>query len=157
MSGGDLARPPDRRPAPRRHEHPLERPRVSFVEIRLFLALAIFFTAAGVVYYVWSDEWFGTVLFILSGVVGAIVGGYLFLQARLEASLAPNEEGRPSVGAVPVEEEYLPHASPWPLELGFGGSVALVGLVLGRWVFLAGAAACAHALWGWIAQSRRRG
>jgi len=158
MSAGEQpSRPPDPTPAPHPGEVPLERPRVAFVEIRLFLAMTVFFVLAGVVYYIWSDEWAGTVLFILSGGLTALTGGYLLLQARLEAQLASAEEGRPSEAAEPVgDEEYLPHASPWPLELGVGLTIAFVGLILGRWVFLAGGAFAAHALYGWIDQSRRR-
>lgn len=159
MAGAEPSNPPDPTPAPRRGERPDERPRLTFVEIRFFGAMTLFFVAAGVVYYVWSKEWAGTVLFILSSGMAALTGGYLFLQARLESRLdaAEPEEGRPSVGAAPTgDDEYLPHSSPWPLELGLGMAVTFVGLVLGRWVFIAGAAFCAHALYGWIDQSRRR-
>lgn len=172
MSGEEPSRPPDEREAPRTGEHAEERPRLTFVEVRMFGALTLFFVAAGVVYYLWSKEWAGTVLFVLSSGLAAITGGYLFLQARLEAQLGDDgddgdgsgdgeerdeHEGLPSVGASAAgDEEYLPTSSPWPLELGTGMTLAFIGLVLGRWVFLAGAAFCAHALYGWIDQSRRR-
>lgn len=123
------------------------------VEIRLFGLMAAFFAVAGAVYYVWSDEWAGTVLLVLSSGLAGMTGGYLFLQSRLERNLSGDAGER---GEVAGEHEYLPHSSPWPLELGFGSTVTLVGLVLGRPVLLAGVAICAHALYGWLSQSRRR-
>jgi hypothetical protein len=125
-----------------------------FVEIRLYGLLTILFALAGIVYYVWSDEWAGTVLLILSSGLTGLTGGYLYLQARLERRL---RDGGGSAGGEPGgAEEYLPHTSPWPLELGVGLTVLLVGFVLGRWVVVGGAAVCAHACYGWIEQSRRR-
>ncbi len=123
------------------------------VEIRLFGLMAAFFALAGVVYYVWSEEWAGTVLFVLSSGLAGMTGGYLFLQARLERNLSGEAGEQGEAGG---EHEYLPHSSPWPLELGFGSTVTLVGLVLGRPVLLAGLAISAHALYGWLSQSRRR-
>jgi cytochrome c oxidase subunit IV len=123
------------------------------VEVRLFGLMTVFFAVAGVVYYVWSEEWAGTVLLVLSSGLAGMTGGYLFLQARLERNLSA-EAGE--LGEAGGEHEYLPHSSPWPLELGFGSTISLVGLVLGRPVVLAGLAICAHALYGWLSQSRRR-
>jgi hypothetical protein len=124
------------------------------VEIRLFGLMTLFFAVAGVVYYVWSDEWAGTVLLVLTSGLAGMTGGYLFLQARLERTVSDDSDATGQPGG---QEEYLPHSSPWPLELGFGSTVTLVGLVLGRPVLLAGLAICAHALYGWLSQSRRRG
>lgn len=123
------------------------------VEVRLFGVMTLFFAVAGVVYYVWSKEWAGTVLLVLTSGLAGLTGGYLFLQARLERKLSDDDVATGHPGG---EGEYLPHSSPWPLELGFGSTVTLVGLVLGRPVLLAGLAICAHALYGWLAQSRRR-
>jgi hypothetical protein len=124
------------------------------VEVRLFGLMTVFFAVAGVVYYVWSEEWAGTVLLVLSSGLAGMTGGYLFLQARLDRKLSNADAV--GTGEAGGEHDYLPHSSPWPLELGFGGTVTLVGLVLGRPVLLAGLAVCAHALFGWLSQSRRR-
>jgi Cytochrome c oxidase subunit IV len=115
-------------------------------EIGLFAALTAFLVLAGVGYYLFSDEWAGTVLLILGGGLAAITAGYFFLQARLAAG---DDEGD-----VDEPEAETDHASIWPLEMGAGMTVAFLGLVLGRFVLLFGLVLVVHSLVGWIAQSR---
>jgi hypothetical protein len=124
---------------------------------RLTALLVISLVVTGVGYGVWSNtEWSGTVLFVLTAGFVAIAGGYVALQARLHRTLgAPARES----SAAPDEQQedlYLPHTSIWPFELGTGTTLTLLGFVLGRVVLVLGLAVTAHALVGWIAQTRRR-
>jgi hypothetical protein len=118
-------------------------------EVALFGVLTVFLVLAGVVYYVWSDEWAGTVLLVLGGGLSGITGGYFAFQVRLErADLA--DAGEP----VPVEPEVPIHASIWPLEMGAGMTITCLGLVLGRFVLLFGLVLAVHSVVGWVTQSR---
>ena len=121
---------------------------------RLIAVLVVALVGAGVVYGAWSDiEWSGTILFVLTAGFVAIAGGYVALQARLHRTLgAPARE----TAGEHDDDLYLPHASIWPFELGTGTTVTLLGFVLGRVVLVFGLALTAHALIGWIGQSRRR-
>jgi hypothetical protein len=133
---------------------PMSTPRRRFhAEVGIYGSLAVFLAAGGIVYGVWSGEAAGTVLLVLTGVFAAIVAGYLALQDRLEKATA---RATP-VDAEPVEDDqFLPHASIWPAEMGVGMALGLTGLALG-WAFLVpGAVLVVHALGGWISQSRRR-
>ena len=80
------------------------------VEIRLFGLMTVFFAVAGVVYYVWSREWAGTVLLVLSSGLAGMTGGYLFLQARLERR--PGRREAAADGEAGGEDEYLPALEP---------------------------------------------
>jgi Cytochrome c oxidase subunit IV len=119
-------------------------------EIALFGALTLFLVVGGIVYYVWSEEWAGTILLVLGGGLAAITGGYFYFQGRLERADIADEGERPA----PVEEPAAIHASIWPFEMGAGMTVACVGLVLGRFVLLLGLVVTVHAVVGWIIQSR---
>jgi Cytochrome c oxidase subunit IV len=125
--------------------------------IRLTALLVVALVGAGVSYGAWSNvEWSGTVLFVLTAGFVAIAGGYIALQARLHRTLGAPAGDAPDGTAEHDDDLYLPHASIWPFELGTGTTLTLLGFVLGRVVLVFGLAVTAHALVGWIGQSRRR-
>jgi uncharacterized membrane protein YfcA len=122
-------------------------------EVVLYTALAAFLVAGGVIYGVWSREAAGTVLLILVGCFAGIVAGYLAFQDRLErttARAATTEEPEP------VDDQFLPHASIWPFEMGVGMATTFTGMVLGWAILAPGLVLLAHSIIGWIAQSRAR-
>jgi Cytochrome c oxidase subunit IV len=125
-------------------------PSVRF-EMLLFGVLTAFLVVAGVVYYVWSDEWAGTVLLVLAGGLSAISAGYFYFQGRLERGDVSRAGER---GPAPVAEPAAIHASIWPLEMGGGMTITFLGLVLSRLIVLLGLVLMLHAVVGWIAQSR---
>ena len=122
-------------------------------EVLIYGALAVFLVLGGVIYGVWSGEQAGTVLLVLTGVFAAIVAGYLGLQDRLERTAAQAETAEPEPV---VDDQFLPHASIWPFEMGAGAALALSGVVLGWAVFVPGVILVVHAIVGWIIQSRHR-
>jgi hypothetical protein len=122
-------------------------------EVVIYGALAVFLVLGGVIYGVWSGEQAGTVLFILTGAFAAIVAGYLGLQDRLERTTA--RAGTTESGPV-EEDQFLPHASVWPFEMGAGTALALSGVVLGWAFFVPGVILVLHSLIGWTVQSRQR-
>jgi Cytochrome c oxidase subunit IV len=123
-------------------------------EIRIFAGFTVMLTIMGVVYGVWSrGEGAGTAMLILSGVCTGIIGGYLAVMARASSRSAEQTTTRTNEAG---DDHYLPHASVWPLELGAGMTLSMVGLMLGRPILVVGALVALHALWGWARQSRRR-
>jgi Cytochrome c oxidase subunit IV len=122
-------------------------------EVAIYTALAAFLIGGGIIYGVWSREEAGTALLVLTGVFAGIVAGYLGLQDRLERRTA--RAGTTESGPV-EEEQFLPHASVWPFEMGAGMALALSGVVLGWALFVPGVILVVHALIGWTIQSRQR-
>src|SRR5262249_14694159 len=101
-------------------------------EVGTYGAMAASLALGGIIYGVWSREAIGTILLVLTGVFAGIVAGYLALQDRLEkttARAATTEEEPPE------SDQFLPHASIWPFEMGAGTALALSGVVLG-WALL---------------------
>ena len=122
-------------------------------EVVLYSALSVFLVMGGVVYGVWSREAAGTVLLVLVGVFSGIVAGYLAFQDRLERTTV---RGSPEEAEEEEHDQYLPHSSIWPFEMGVGMATSFTGMVLGWAILVPGLLILAHSVVGWIGQSRRR-
>jgi Cytochrome c oxidase subunit IV len=124
-----------------------------YSDVAIFGALAAFLVLGGVVYGVFSGEASGTILLVLTGVFAAIVAGYLGLQDRLERSAARTQAPE----SEPVDDDqFLPHASIWPFEMGAGMALTGAGVVLGWAILVPGLVLLLHSIAGWIIQSRHR-
>jgi hypothetical protein len=139
-----MGRPGELASTPRRRFH---------AEVLLYTGLALALGLGGLVYYVWSKEAAGTVLLTASGGFAAIVAAYLGFQDRLERTMA---RAPTSDGAVSDDDQFLPHASIWPFEMGVGVATTLTGMVLGWAILVPGLVLLMHSVIGWIGQSRRR-
>jgi hypothetical protein len=140
-----MAQPGELASAPERRFH---------AEVVLYTALSVFLMLGGVIYGVWSREAAGTVLLVLVGLFAGIVAGYLAFQDRLERTTA---RGSTEDAELEEHDQYLPHSSIWPFEMGVGMATSFTGLVLGWAVLVPGLLLLAHSIVGWIGQSRRRG
>ena len=139
---------------------------------RLFLAIGAFVALLGVIYWSTAYEESGTVMLLLTAVLGLWIATYLWLHTRslggpaIDAGAEPGTQlGRPGPGAdepVPVgtgataPEPYLPHASAWPFAIGLGAATLANGLVLGLWVIVPGVALLVLGIGGFVRQTRRR-
>ena len=118
------------------------------VQWQLFASVAAFIALIGTVYWFVSYENAGTTMLALASGLALLLAGWLYLQQR------GSSDG--SASDAPVEEDYLPTASVWPLAIGVAAALTVNGLILG-WAYAApGAAALALAVAGFVAQSRRR-
>lgn len=138
---GDLASPPQRR---------------FHTEVVLYSALSAFLVIGGLIYGAFSQEAAGTVLLILVGGFAGIVAGYLAFQDRLERTAARAAAAGTAAPEPDTDDQFLPHASIWPFEMGVGLATTLTGLVLGWAILVPGLVLLSHSIIGWIAQSRRR-
>ena len=122
-------------------------------EVLIYGGLAASLFLGGVIYGVWSHEPAGTILLVLTGAFSGTIAAYLAMQDRLERTTARAD----TVDAPPPEEDqFLPHASIWPFEMGAGMALAFTGIVLGWAILVPGVLLLLHSMIGWIAQSRRR-
>ena len=139
-----MARPVEPASTPTRRFH---------VEVLLYAALAVGLVMGGVIYGLVSQEAAGTVLLVGVGLFAGIVAGYLAFQDRLERTTA---RALAEEGEALEDDQYLPHSSIWPFEMGVGLATTLAGVVLGWAVLVPGVLILAHSIVGWIGQSRRR-
>jgi uncharacterized membrane protein YfcA len=118
---------------------------------RLFAAIGAFMVVLAALYWFTAYEDAGTVLLALAAALALYFGTYLWLQQR-----RPTEATSASADGLSPPAAYLPHASVWPLVIGFGAATVVNGLVLGIWVVVPGLAALVLGIGGFIRQSRRR-
>jgi len=125
------------------------------VQSRIFVGIAAFFALTATLYWFTSYEDAGTTMLVLSAGLGGLAGGYLWVHDRRGAAAGAEHPGDGGGGGQ-ASEEYLPHASVWPLGIGAGAFLLFNGLILGIWFLVPGVILVGVALVGYCAQSRRR-
>jgi Cytochrome c oxidase subunit IV len=120
------------------------------VEYKLFVILAAFFAPVGLVYGIathWREPVGPAGLFLSAG-LGAMIAFYLWATAR---RLPERPEDNPGGEIAEHEGEYgffSPH-SWWPLPLAVAAALCFLGVAIGWWLFIIGAALGIVALVGW--------
>ncbi len=120
------------------------------IEYRFFVMLAAFFAVVGTIYGFWTgwgEPVGATALYLCFG-LGAMIAFYLFVTAR---KLPDRPEDNP-LGEIAEQEGEYGVFSPyswWPLWLGLTGAVCFLGLAVGWWLTIIGAAFGIFALVGW--------
>jgi hypothetical protein len=136
-------------------------------ETVIFSLMGIAFAIAGVVYgltdpYGTEGGVTGEVLFVAGAAFSFIAAGYFHLSLRkiqvdVEAderereAAGPDAEGNPDAGGL-----YLPETSVWPLAIGVGTAMTLLGIPLKWWFLLPGIALLGYGFIGFAHQSRTR-
>jgi Cytochrome c oxidase subunit IV len=120
------------------------------IEYKLFVILAIFFVPVGLAYGVFSnwEEPVGSVGLFLAAGLAAMIAFYLRVTGR---RLPERPEDNPGGEIAEQEGDYgffSPH-SWWPLPLAAAGALCFLGLAVGWWLFIMGAALGVVALVGW--------
>ncbi|SKC69216.1 cytochrome c oxidase subunit 4 [Krasilnikoviella flava] len=126
------------------------------IEIKLFLFLAPFFVAVGVLYGLFTgfEEPVGYLGIPLVGALVAMVGAYLALTARrIDPRPEDDEEGEIEQGAGD-QGVYSPW-SWWPLVIAAAAAVAFLGLAVGWWVLYIGFILGVIGLVGWVFEFSR--
>lgn len=126
------------------------------IETKLFLLLAPFFLASGVVYGFMTgwDEPVGYLGLPLVGLLVAMIGAYLALTARrIDPRPEDDEEGNIEDGAGD-QGVYSPW-SWWPLVIGAAAATAFLGLAVGWWVLYIGFVLGVIGLVGWVFEYSR--
>lgn len=120
------------------------------VEYKLFAFVAAFFVIVALIYG-FATHWeepVGFVSLILAFLLGAMIAFYLWFTGR---RLPERPEDTPTGEISDQEGEYgffSPH-SWWPLALAGSGAIGFLGLAVGWWLFIIGAAFGVVALCGW--------
>jgi hypothetical protein len=119
------------------------------VQYRVFLGIGGFLFLTGVAYWFLSYEDAGTVMLLLAGLLGFVIGGWLWLQSRRRVVSGHGADHGDT-------EDWLPHASIWPFWIGLGAAFAAGGLAMSPWVMVPGVFLLLIGVVGWARQSRYR-
>lgn len=115
------------------------------VAMRIVLGLAIFVLIAGLVYYISSNEWRGSVMLIVLGVAF----GYIALVFRGAVKRASAPVTAPKM----VEEEVAEaHVGPtiWPFVFSLAPVLLVIGVVGVHWMLIPGVILLVGAAVGWF-------
>jgi hypothetical protein len=142
-------------------------------ELRFFLRTAAYTAVIGVLYWILSYEWAGSVMLAFVAVATGLVVVVFFVAVRATrggvdgggggplrragsaiARLVGFAEPRGPAGEpLAAALEPIPVGSIWPLIAGSAAAMIGLGLVYGPWLLLPGVALAALTVWGWITQS----
>jgi len=119
------------------------------VEGWLFGFFAIFFIPVTVVYWHMSGDWTGATLLVLSIGMAFLIGYYLLFTAR---RLQARPEDRPDadISEGSGEVGFFPPYSWWPIALAGAFATMVVGLVIGPFMVIIGAAFLVVAALGFL-------
>jgi hypothetical protein len=117
------------------------------VQYRVYFGIGGFLFLTGVAYWFLSYEDAGTVMLLLAGVLGFIVGVWIWVQSHNPAKTDAVEH---------AEGEWLPHASIWPFWIGLGAAFAAGGLAMSPWLVAPGVFVLLIGVVGFARQSRYR-
>ena len=107
------------------------------VEGLLFAAGVVFFTAAAIVYGVWSEEPAGTTALAFTGGLALLVGYYVLFTAR-RVGLRPEDRNDADIEEAAGEYGFFSPHSWWPLPTAAGAAVTGMGLIFGWWLVFLG-------------------
>ena len=118
-------------------------------EAWIFVTTTIFFVLVAPAYWLITGDWTGTSALTMTALLVGMVSLYLgFHAARMEPRPEDRKDGEIADGA--GELGFFPPYSWWPLWCGLTLAVCVLGVVIGWWLFIIGAALGVLALQGWI-------
>lgn len=137
---------------------------------RLFWILAAFFGVATVVYVVWNlayesqrlatdpsggegrtlIEWTGTVALGLVTVLAVLIAFYLRRVNAAQRGVLPEDREDAEIDDGDAEQGHFSPWSWWPLTLGGALALLFLGLAVGAWIAIIGAAIAVVAVVGWV-------
>ena len=119
------------------------------IEGRIFAVLAVFFVIVASAYWYLSRDPIGTTALALCGGLAFLVAFYVLFTAK---RVYPRPEDRGDADIDEADPEYgffSPH-SWWPLAVGFGTFVVVLGLIFAVWLTVLGVTLLMLSVVGWM-------
>jgi len=115
----------------------------------IIVSIALFCALVAPIYWWITYDWTGTTALVMTTLLCTLLGFYLIVVARqIPARPEDRIDGEIVDGA--GELGFFPPYSWWPLFCGMAFTVIVMGLVIGWWLFIIGAAVGILTLIGWI-------
>ena len=115
--------------------------------------VAAFGFVVGGIYWLLTYEDAGTAMLLFMGACGTVISGYLFLRRRHVRLIEDDPDARHEEA---TEEEigHFSSGSVWPIFMGIGIAIGLLGFIFGRWMIVFGALLFVWATVGLMQESR---
>jgi len=126
-------------------------------EYKVCFGAAIFLAGTGILYYLWSGEWAGTVCLIF-GCIGYGMIACFFVLQWLRRHRIPRPEDREDAEQADGAGEigFFPSASIWPAGMGLGGIFIGLGLIFGTWYLAIGGILLLGSVIGFVVEAEAR-
>lgn len=105
----------------------------------MFVILGVFFVVLAPIYWFFSKDPTGTAALVLTVGLCALIGYYLVYTGKRLPERAEDRKDAEIADGTGELGFFSPH-SVWPLFLGLSIALATVGIVIGWWLFIIGAA-----------------
>jgi hypothetical protein len=106
----------------------------------MWAALTLFYVAVGAIYWLVDGDPAGASLLLMATGLGGLIAGWMWDWRRHNAHPRPADRGDADADDEAGVVGVFPSASVRPLVLGVGVTAAVLGVVLGSWMLLAGVA-----------------
>jgi hypothetical protein len=131
--------------------------------VRLFWILTGFCFAAAAVYTIWGlldpltgyIEWVGTIGLALVGVLSAFIGFYVSRVFKAQGGALPEDRLDANIDDGEAEQGFFSPWSWWPVMLAASAALLFLGVAVGAWIALIGAAIGVICLVGWTYEYHR--
>lgn len=115
----------------------------------IIVSIAIFCALVAPIYWWITYDWTGTTALVMTTLLCTLLGFYLIVVARqIPARPEDRDDGDIIDGA--GELGFFPPFSWWPLFCSLAFTAVVLGIVIGWWLFIIGAAIALFTVVGWI-------
>ncbi len=115
----------------------------------IIVSIAIFCALVAPIYWWITYDWTGTTALVMTTLLCALLGFYLIVVAR-QIPARPEDRLDAEIVEGAGELGFFPPYSWWPLYCSLAFTAIVLGLVIGWWLFIIGAAFGALTLIGWV-------
>ena len=103
-------------------------PRGMKVEAYTLFAISAFFIASTLVYGLWSKEPAGIVALLLTGLMLALIGSFLWFSSRRLEQARPEDDPQAEVADGSGDVGFFPPASYWPFAMAAAGMLSAIAV-----------------------------
>jgi hypothetical protein len=115
----------------------------------IIVSIAIFCALVAPIYWWITYDWTGTTALVMTTLLCTLLGFYLIVVAR-QIPARPEDRLDAEIVEGAGEQGFFPPYSWWPLYCSLAFSAIVLGIVIGWWLFIIGAAIGLFTLIGWI-------
>ena len=115
----------------------------------IIVSLAIFCALVAPIYWWITYDWTGTTALVMTTLLCALLGFYLIVVAK-QIPARPEDRLDAEIVDGAGELGFFPPYSWWPLYCSLAFSAIVLGVVIGWWLFIIGAAIGLFTLIGWV-------
>ncbi|HJR88743.1 MAG TPA: cytochrome c oxidase subunit 4 [Aeromicrobium sp.] len=115
----------------------------------IIVSIAIFCALVAPIYWWITYDWTGTTALVMTTLLCTLLGFYLIVVAR-QIPARPEDRLDAEIVEGAGELGFFPPYSWWPLYCSLAFTAIVLGVVIGWWLFIIGAAIGLFTLIGWI-------